>query len=267
MNETKLDGIELVSIPAGAFWMGSPDDDEEGFAEERPRHRRTLAVGFFMARHPVTVGQWREFCTASDGYERDEWWIDLSAPVHHRAEAQSPAFDFVDHPAHNVSWYEAAAFCRWLTARWRTSGRLRADQIVRLPSESEWERAARGPAGANEAYTRWPWGDVLTPAHANYVDAGFGRTTPVGAFPAGRVPEWGLEDMFGNVWEWTSTKWVQNYAEYAPEEDLCGEQPRVLRGGAWYFGHPLARCAFRGSDAPEYRNYRIGFRVAVAAAG
>lgn len=246
--------------------MGSPPEDEDGFPEERPRHRRTVANAYLLSRFPVTVGQWQQFRDAPDGYARAEWWAVMDVGAAHRDSAQAPAFNEPRHPAHNVSWHEAMAFCRWLTARWRASGRMAPQQAVRLPSEAEWERAARGPAGAHEAYQRWPWGNELTPRHANYVASGIGRTAPVGDHPAGRVPEWGMEDMFGNVWEWTSTKWVDNYSDYTPLEDAAGTDARVLRGGAWFFDHRLARCAFRGSDAPEYRNYRIGFRVVVAPA-
>jgi formylglycine-generating enzyme required for sulfatase activity len=119
--------------------------------------------------------------------------------------------------------------------------------------------------GALEAYQRWAWGNELTPRHANTVASDIGRTSAVGSHPAGRIPEWGVEDIIGNVWEWTSTAWVEDYADYAPRDDAAGSANRVLRGGAWYFDHTLARCAFRGSDAPDYRNYRIGFRVVVAA--
>ena len=260
----RVDDIELLPIPAGTFWMGSPAEDEEGFAEERPRHQQTIAHDFLMARFPVTVGQWMHFRHAPDGYTSDTWWAGLGASAAHRASAEAPAFNERDHPAHNVSWYEAVAFCRWLTARWQTSGRISPQQVARLPSEAEWERAARGPAGVNDLYQRWPWGNELTPQHANHAASGIVRTAAVGSHPAGRVPEWGVEDMIGNVWEWTSTKWVNSYAGYAPHDDIEGTENRVLRGGAWYFDHTLARCAFRGSDAPEYRNYRIGFRVIVA---
>lgn len=261
-----VDDIELLPIPAGTFWMGSPADDEQGFAQERPRHRQTIDAGFLMARFPVTVAQWAQFRSAPDGYANATWFAGLDASATHRDGALAPAFDAADHPMQNVSWYEATAFCRWLTARWRASGRIGAAQVVRLPSEAEWERAARGPAGEHEAYQRWAWGNELTPRHANTVASDIGRTSAVGSHPAGRIPEWGVEDMIGNVWEWTSTAWVEDYDGYAPHDDAAGTANRVLRGGAWYFDHTLARCAFRGSDAPDYRNYRIGFRIVVAAA-
>lgn len=261
-----VDEIQLLPIPAGKFWMGSPDDDEDGFAQERPRHLQEITADFLMARFPVTVAQWQQFRDEPDGYANAAWFEGLDMSADHRSSAAAPAFEEPDHPVQNVSWYEAAAFCRWLTARWRVSGRIGVAQVVRLPSESEWERAARGPTGDQATYRRWSWGNALTPQHANYLASGIGRTTAVGSHPAGRVPEWGVEDMIGNVWEWTTTKWLENYVDYAPQDGAAGVENRVLRGGAWYFDHPLARCAFRGSDAPDYRNYRIGFRVIVAPA-
>jgi iron(II)-dependent oxidoreductase len=264
MMTREIDEIELLPIPAGTFWMGSPVEDSDGFPEERPRHLQELTAGFLMARFPVTVAQWKQFHSAADGYASAHWFDGLAVDADHTASGVPPAFDQADHPVQNVSWYEATAFCRWLTRRWRSSGRITKSQIVRLPSEVEWERAARGPAGADEAYRRWAWGDALTPLYANYVDSGLGMTAAVGSHPAGRVPEWGVEDLIGNVWEWTTTKWVADYTDYAPQDDAAGGENRVLRGGAWYFDAKLARCAFRGSDAPGYRNYRIGFRLVVA---
>ncbi|MCX6018406.1 MAG: SUMF1/EgtB/PvdO family nonheme iron enzyme [Chloroflexi bacterium] len=259
-----MDAIELLTIPAGTFWMGSPVDDADGFAQERPRHPQTIASDFLMARFPVTVAQWAQFRGVPDGYANVTWFEGLAVSATHRDSAMAPAFDEPDHPVQNVSWYEAMAFCRWLTVQWRESVRISAAQVVRLPSEAEWERAARGPTGGQDLYQRWAWGNTLTPQHANYVASDIGRTVAVGSHPHGRVPDWGVEDMIGNVWEWTSTKWVDDYEGYVPQDEAAGGENRVLRGGAWYFDHPLARCAFRGSDAPNYRNYRIGFRVVVA---
>jgi formylglycine-generating enzyme required for sulfatase activity len=167
-----------------------------------------------------------------------------------------------------VTWYEAVAFCRWLTERLRETGELGADQEVRLPTEAEWEKAARGSDGRI-----YPWGNEADPNRANYNRTGIGTTSAVGCFPGGASP-CGVEDLSGNVWEWTRSLWGEHWAEpmfkypYSladGRENLEAEGLRVLRGGA--FGHSEGdlRCADRFSYDPDYWFDDLGFRVCVAA--
>jgi len=170
---------------------------------------------------------------------------------------------------------EALAFCRWLNEGLQVTGyKLQVwhgDQLetcnlpfgtcqVRLPTESEWEKAARG----TEARI-FPWGNEIDPARANYGDAGLGTTTAVGCFPAGASP-YGLLDLSGNVEEWCQTVWLDNYEGYAQKviQSTEVEGPRVLRGGAFSYSAQVVRCACRYHYEPSNWNHDVGFRVCVA---
>jgi len=165
-----------------------------------------------------------------------------------RPEDEGAAEEFLlpNHPRVIVTWYEAYAFSRWL------SEKLGYD--VRLPSEAEWEKAARG--GDGRAY---PWGEEFDAARCNIGDTGIGMTSAVGAFPSGSSP-YGVLDMSGNVWEWCATKWRKSYEEPATE-DPEGEASRVARGGSFADDRDAARCAFRGPHPPLVADANLGFRV------
>jgi formylglycine-generating enzyme required for sulfatase activity len=179
-----------------------------------------------------------------------------------------------------VSWHEALAYCDWLTQELREwdgtpeplSTLLREEGwVVTLPSEAEWEKAARGGEGKR----RYPWGDYPEPNRANYGDTGIGTTSAVGCFPGGASPA-GVEDLSGNVWEWTRSLWGEDWQEpnfdypYDSEdgrEDLeAGDDVgRVLRGGAFGYTVIHVRCAFRDYRLnPLYRYGDYGFRVVVS---
>jgi formylglycine-generating enzyme required for sulfatase activity len=158
-------------------------------------------------------------------------------------------FDLPNHPVVMVTWYEAVAFCNWLG---RKLGRP-----VSLPSEAQWERAARHTDGR-----RYPWGDELTPNHANYYKTGITATSAVGIFPQG-ASQYTALDMSGNVWEWCQTKWRADY-NTSPDDDPEGNARRVLRGGSFYVSAGGVRCAARYSGIPYNRHGDSGFRVVVA---
>ena len=168
-----------------------------------------------------------------------------------------------------VSWYEAIAYSRWLTDKVKAGiaateadeiGRLIANEgwEITLPSESQWEKAARGPDGRT-----YPWGSEADPERANYVDTGLGTTSAVGCFASGVSP-YGVEEMSGNVWEWCRTKWQGSYEGYEDDNGLEGDTHRVLRGGAFYDDPYFVRCAARGNHYPFNWNNSYGFRVMVA---
>jgi len=190
-----------------------------------------------------------------------------------------------NHPVVWVSWHEARAYCDWLTDRLRACAdrpRELADALhgridgrkwrVTLPSEAEWEKAARGPAPSRRVY---PWEDDPDPDAANYDDTGIGATSPVGSFPRGKSKPYGVLDLSGNVWEWTRSLWgkdpvkpasTERYVPGPKTEDLGAPDDvrRVLRGGAFYSAERNVRCAVRDRNHPDSRGGGIGFRVAVS---
>jgi len=161
------------------------------------------------------------------------------------------AFDNPAQPVVGVCWFEARAYCAWLSAQ--------TGQAFRLPTEAEWEAAARGPAGRRHAY-----GDDFDASRCNAFETYVRRTTPVGVFPGGETPE-GLIDLVGNTWDWTGSLY-RPYPHVAADgrEDPAGDARRVVRGGAWDDFQPFARAASRHGGAPDDRDYFIGFRLARA---
>jgi formylglycine-generating enzyme required for sulfatase activity len=152
-------------------------------------------------------------------------------------------------PVVGICWYEARAYCTWLSAQ---TGRP-----FRLPTEAEWEAAARGPAGRRYAY-----GDEFDASRCNAFETHIRRTTPVGVFPGGETPE-GLIDLTGNTWDWTSSlRQAYPYAADDGREDPAAEGRRVVRGGSWHYLQSFARAASRFALAPDNRYYSIGFRLA-----
>jgi len=170
------------------------------------------------------------------------------------------AFDLPNHPVVMVRWYEAVAFCRWLSAQLGCT--------ITLPTEAQWEKAASWGEGDKETRKqgdegrkrRYPWGEEITADHANYKETGIGTTTAVGSFPQGASP-CGALDMAGNVWEWCLTKGRDN-CQTAADEAPEGEAVRVVRGGAYYSDRTYVRCAYRSRSFPDYGGAPFGFRVA-----
>jgi formylglycine-generating enzyme required for sulfatase activity len=179
---------------------------------------------------------------------------------------EDPRFHNPSQPVVGVTWYEARAYCCWLTARWRVAGEgcqepLPENYQVRLPSEAEWERAARYRGGG-----RYPWGRRSDPKRANTEEGHVRRTSPVGAYPGGATGA-GVQDLAGNVWEWT----LSLYQPYPVRPGDGRDDPRspghrVVRGGSWFSSRGLARCAVRNWDPPEVWNDHQGFRVVLSLA-
>ncbi|HEX3530535.1 MAG TPA: SUMF1/EgtB/PvdO family nonheme iron enzyme [Thermoanaerobaculia bacterium] len=224
--------LGFVEVPAGPFQMG----------EGKERHEVTLPA-FFISRYPVTVAQFRAFATHS-GYT-----------------ISPEALEGVgNHPVGSVTWRDAVAYCEWLTERLRDLGGAFAELRAVLPSEAEWEKAARGTDGRE-----YPWGAEPDPDRANYDDSGIGWLSTVGCFPGGVSP-YGCEEMSGNVWERTRSL-GDDYPYPGPgsrrekREDLAASGPRVLRGGAFNLDASFVRCAVRYRRDPTARYWDIGFRV------
>jgi len=277
-----LPDIVWCEVPAGPFIMGSDKKkDPQAFDDELPQHlEKSIIRPYLISRYPVTNAQFAAFVDGPEGYRNDRWWT--QAGRQWRGKRTGPmkyggVYDLPNHPVVGVTWYEAVAFCRWLTERlkvegyrwqvWR-NGQLETLNLkletfeVRLPTEAEWEKAARGTDGRI-----YPWGDEFDAAKCNMADTGIGTTSAVGIFPGG-ASIYGCLDMAGNVWEWCATKWLGNYQDYARKADheLEDESGRVLRGGAFYNIQRHVRCAFRHWDDPLDRSWNIGFRLVVAPA-
>jgi formylglycine-generating enzyme required for sulfatase activity len=237
--------LEMLLIPGGTFWMGSPDTEAERDINESPQHQVTIAE-FYFGKFPVTQAQWRDVATL---------------PKIHRSLSMHPSdFEGDDRPVEQVSWYDAIEFCHRLSDY--------TGDLYRLPSEAEWEYACR--AGTT---TPFCYGDTLTTDLANY-DGNYtyndGKpgiyrhgTTPIDTF--GTVNAFGLSDLHGNVWEWCADSWHENY-QGAPRdgqawEDSEGGTYRMLRGGAWYCLPGLCRSAQRHWNQPDIGGSGIGLRV------
>ncbi|MBN1963177.1 MAG: SUMF1/EgtB/PvdO family nonheme iron enzyme [Anaerolineae bacterium] len=243
-----------IKVQSGPFVMGSNRaQDKQAWENETPQQEVTVAT-FFVARYPVTNAQFQMFLDDPAGYNNPAWWTeaglewkgDRTAPD----QESDPVFLLGNHPRVCVTWYEANAFCRWASAR--------LGYAIRLLTEAEWEKAARGPEGR-----RFPYGEEFIADYANIDQSGIGHTSPVGAFPQDVSP-YGLLDMSGNVREWCLSKWRSNYI--APEvNDPVGTSWRVLRGGSWRSLQWAARGAARRGSAPHELNAAVGFRVGAAA--
>ncbi|RME72056.1 MAG: formylglycine-generating enzyme family protein, partial [Chloroflexi bacterium] len=219
---------EMVEIPAGPFTMGRDD----GPADEGPAHEVDLPA-YYIEIFEVTNAQFAAF-VEDTGYVTD---AEKTGSSGWRAYTQGKE----SHPVVKVSWNDAAAYCEW-------AGR-------RLPTEAEWEKAARGPEGF-----LYPWGNEWDPARANVKEAGYRGTTPVGSFADGASP-YGVFDMAGNVWEWTAD-WYQPYPGNTTPDEFYGEKFKVLRGGGWFDEADQVLATNRSSTSPEAANDDIGFRCA-----
>lgn len=233
-----LPDIEWMEVPGGKLIYG-----EKG--------RKVSLDAFRIGRYPVTHSQFQ--CFVDDGgYADARWWEKLAEHPH----AARSNWTEPNAPRETVSWYEAVAFSRWLSAKLRESGKLGRQDVVRLPTEYEWEKAARGSDGRE-----FPWGEYehgranINETWGSMGPHNVGRTTPVGVYPGGAAP-CGALDMAGNVWEWCLT---DHEKPNNVSED--GDAARVVRGGSWRDFAVNARSGARANDDPDYRFDYLGFRV------
>ena len=244
---------QMVVVPAGGYLMGSPDKEEGRAEDEGPQHEVRIAAPFALGKYEVTFAEW-EACERAGGCPQGDMAVDDDGWGRGRR------------PVIRVNWQEAQRYVGWLSEK--------TGQSYRLPSESEWEYAARAGTSSSQY---WGGGDQCR--HANGADAslkadggwrwsaascddGHVHTAPVGSFAAN---DWGLHDTLGNVWEWTEDCWNGNYDD-APrdgsswQDGNCGW--RVLRGGSWSLVPSILRAAYRSRATTGYRNVNVGFRVA-----
>lgn len=258
--------IDWVSIPEGEFIYGDDRDGYPDWLKPAPTQRLFLPA-FEISRYPITHAQFQAFIDDPDGFYRQHWWAGFRMPSRHNRAPSEQAFKFWNHPRECVSWYDAMAFCRWLSWRLDTlnpnAPTHRATSYdpmnpatwrVRLPTEFEWERAARGTQG-----WRYPYGDTFDSANGNTSESGIRQTSAVGIFPSGASVE-GVLDMSGNVWNRCLSTY-QNPAPSAAQEDISLAARRVLRGGSWYYEGAHAQAAVRNDFNANDRFYGTGFRV------
>ena len=232
------DGAEMVLIPAGEFLMGS--DDRDARDDEKPVHPVYLGA-FYMDKYEVTIGRYKQFVRVT-GHRSLPDWVSKISPTD-------------QHPVIGVSWHDAMAYAQWANKR--------------LPTEAEWEKAARGGLVGK----RYPWGDSIDTSKANYSVSNFGRTKAVGSYAANG---YGLYDMAGNVFEWCLDAYSSNaYGSLPRRNPVSGgniasiinnfanvNNYRVLRSGSWYNTVPNVRCARRYHNMPTNTNDYNGFRCA-----
>jgi formylglycine-generating enzyme required for sulfatase activity len=244
ISEMKLvpETPDLVEVPAGPFWMGSSEEEalaaaaqyklpKEWFLKELPKRRVTLPA-FYIMRFLVTNYEFTEFIKTTKS-EPPKSWADEQFVRRHP-----------NHPVWGVSWDSACDYAAWISEL--------SARTFRLPSEAEWEKAARGTDGC-----QYPWGQEWQSGMCNTKEANIGSTTPVGVFWAGQSP-YGCLDIAGNIEEWTSD-WYRPYEGNPLHIDDAGQEYRVTRGGAWNKRGDTARCARR--HGPLFRDVRVGVRL------
>jgi formylglycine-generating enzyme required for sulfatase activity len=233
---------DMVFIPAGEFWMGCSPSDSECYAEEKPYHK-VYIDGYYINKYEVTVAEF-EKCVNAGSCKKENYYSKQEKPDWACNLGDSAK---ENHPMNCVTWYGAKEFCEWTGKR--------------LPTEAEWEKAARGGTD-----TKYPWGNEFKTGMANCDEGtckdGYQTTSPVGSFKANG---YGLFDMIGNVWEWVNDWYDEKYYQSSPGKNPAGPSSsslKVLRGGSWDDLTRLMRVSDRNRNYPDVRNDINGFRCA-----
>jgi sulfatase modifying factor 1 len=257
---TSANAPSLARIPAGDFLMGAADAEED----ERPVHRVYVSE-FFIGRFAVTHEEYKRFVRATghpapgvralplvaEG-EREALFRELAAP--YVWDHDQPPAGHASHPVVLVQYEDALAYCRWLS--------VTIDRPVRLPTEAEWEKAARGGTDGQ----RYPWGHEIDSSRGNFLtDPSSKRqrgTRPIGTYPPNA---YGLYDVCGNAWEWVSDWYSAEYYGRGEMRDPAGPETgsmRIVRGGSWVNDDlSMLRCAYRHKVPPDTYAYSVGFRI------
>ncbi len=244
---TDANGVTQVYVPAGCFMMGSdPAKDKVARPEEQPQHEVCITRSYWIDAYEVTDADYQKFID-DGGYSNPAYWSADGWQWKRSNDVTGPkndsGFTSLQQPRVGVSWYEADAYARWRGGR--------------LPSEAEWEYAARGPSSSI-----YPWGDTWDGSRLN-AENGLGQTSVVGSYPASK--NWiGAYDLAGNALEWVNDWYDGNYYQQKDKNDPSGPasgQHHVLRGGSWRHSSDFARAAARISDLPGLRDATDGFRV------
>lgn len=276
-----IDDMQFCFIPRGHFFLGSTENDSLAYDREKGAGSYTVEHDYWLARFPVTVLQFNQFIEETD----------------FNPTSTQCATDIANTPVVYVSWKEAMSFCRWLTNRWKEQGYLPNGYVVTLPSEPEWEMAAKGGSklprsktdnicsikqinnrnkiaekeGSVQKIQNYPWGNTADKEKLNY-GSNIGSVSSVGCYPDG-ASQYGCEEMSGNVWEWTRSVYDKYPYPSESDEDKFALKAReseestgsrVLRGGSFSFGQDYVRCASRGSFRADNANFNVGFRVVLS---
>lgn len=251
--------FEWIDIPAGKVTI------EEGEYLKEPQ---TFDVpAFTIAKYPITNAQFAKFIEAG-GYTQERWWTDAGWAQRERDKWTQPRYwtkpkwNGAEHPVVGVSWYEAVAFCNWLSEALVGAALLPSEmekpdtllhaptEIVTLPTEQQWQRAAQG-----DKRLTYPWGNEFDGTRCNTFESRIDSITPVTKYTGKGDSPFGVTDMGGNVWEWCLS------AYYSGDIEIQGRNVRVLRGGSWYRNRGSARAAYRFRCFPDDWKNSIGFRV------
>ena len=256
-GEIQMDahGIEQVWVPSGSFRMGTADVSaleppywaKRELESEQPQHEVFLSSGYWIDKYEVTNEAYQAFVD-DNGYLTEEYWSEegwtwLKQQNVEQLPIKCVQPEIADHPRVCVTWYEAEAYAHWRGGR--------------LPTEAEWEYAARGPKSLV-----YPWGNIFDPHKANVVDSK--GLTPVGDYPEG-VSWIGAHDMSGNAMEWVQDWLDYDYYQKNEQHDPQGSKTgniKIEKGGWWGSNPFVARSAYRHfEDPPTYQDYHIGFRI------
>ncbi len=233
----EADGAVMVFVASGWFVMGSTEDDPQAYDDEDPQHS-VMLDGFWIDRTEVTNGQYKQ-CEAAGACTAPYPTSSYSREAYYRHPR------YANFPVINVTWDNAVAYCEWAGKR--------------LPTEAEWEKAARGVDGRI-----YPWGDSPPDDTVANYGGNEGDTEEVGSYPEGASP-YGVLEMAGNVWEWVADRYDVKYYQASPSHNPTGPNAgpeRVVRGGSWLYPGRRIRAAYRNSRTPDFRDGTTGFRCA-----
>lgn len=277
-NEAELMVKEWIEFRKAQSWTYSTEETQKWIPLLMPQHSVFLSK-FNIAKFPITNQEFRIFWQ-NGGYEEERWWNPAGIAWLNRStedeekmslekwqrrnDRTEPAFwndpklSIPNRPIVGVTWFEAMAYCTWLSEQLQLSGELPYGYVVRLPTEAEWEKAARGTDGR-----LWPWGNEWKDGYTNTNEANWLTTSSVGVFYAD-VSHYGAFDLVGNIREWCHSLLAEYpYNPRDGRENIDTDGRRVARGGYWVRGRYSTRCAYRRRYLQDVHHDGLGFRVVV----
>lgn len=228
VKDVLMSDFEWIYIPQGQVHL--------------QRQRQDIVVKpFYISKHPITYTQFQTFLDDPNGFSNEQWWGNLPINSKDRSKPIPQRWRFPNHPRENVNWYEAIAFCCWLTSL--------VDFEIHLPTEAQWQCAAEG-----SEMNIYPWGNAFDKEKANTAESNLRQTTPVDTYPTGSS-KFGVVDMAGNVFEWC----LDTYGN--PADSLVNSIKRVARGGAYDWNNIAAMCSYAVGFFPHEHLSNCGLRI------